>query len=720
MNTRNINYSLKNIPIPSSFNYLKCLVSKTEDFVKRLRWKAFWYEKKLEAQARNQNPENNENNEEEEEIFSNYGFKSPRTPPQNEHLKEFENDLFRMINELEFDYKPNHFLRQLKADVHEIKSSDKMTVPADKTPNLYEMETDQYRRLLRNNITTSYRKSQISNKTEIDREAKEIASSMNLADRIDCMAEKDAFITLKDHKDNFQNNQKCRLINPTKTEIGHISKSMLERIVKDVTMSSNSNQWRSTSEVIDWFKALPDKSSTRFIKFDICEYYQSISEQLLDNAIAYARLHTEISEDEIRTIKHARQSLLFSRGIEWVKKNTQNDLFDVTMGSFDGAELCELVGLYLLHKLEPIIGTPNTGLYRDDGLTAIRSQSARRLDRLRKDIIAVFHSEGLSITCESNLIITDFLDITLDLRSGKYSPFRKPGTKPLYVHSKSNHPPTVIKEIPKMIEKRLSDLSYDEQEFNKVKSTYEEALASSGHRSELQFQQPSQKKKNRHRSVIWFCPPYSESVKTPIGKMFLRLLRKHFPRDHRYARIMNKNTIKMSYSCMPNMQNIMKQQNEHLLAEKPEGDQQMCNCRNIENCPLNGLCLTPDLVYTADVNYEEEGESKQATYHGSTRDPFKNRWTEHKSSFRLEYKKNNTVLSKLIWKLKEKNIDYRIKWTIERRAQSYKCGSRRCNLCLAEKVIVARSSNPCMINKRSELLNKCRHRNKFLLSSINN
>ena len=95
-----------------------------------------------------------------------------------------------------------------------------------------------------------------------------------------------------------------------------------------------------------------------------------------------------------------------------------------------------------------------------------------------------------------------------------------------------------------MIEKRLSDLSYDEQEFNKVKSTDEEALASSGHRNDLQFQQPSQKKKNRHRSVIWFCPPYSESVKTPIGKMFLRLLRKHFPHDHRYARIMNKNTIK--------------------------------------------------------------------------------------------------------------------------------------------------------------------------------
>ena len=72
------------------------------------------------------------------------------------------------------------------------------------------------------------------------------------------------------------------------------------------------------------------------------------------------------------------------------QEELSHDLFDVTMDSFDGAELCELVGLYLLHKLEPLIGTQNTGLYRDDGLTAIRSQSARRLDRLRKDIIAAF------------------------------------------------------------------------------------------------------------------------------------------------------------------------------------------------------------------------------------------------------------------------------------------------------------------------------------------
>ena len=217
------------------------------------------------------------------------------------------------------------------------------------------METGQYRRLLQNNVTTTYKKSPMDLKSVVDLEAKAIASSLNLADRIDCIAKKDAFITLKDHKENFANNPKCRLINPTKTKTGHIRKSFLERIVADVTKSSNYNQWRNTSTVINWFKDIPEKQRHRFIKFDICDFYPSISEELVDKAIAFAILHTDVSEEEVRVAKHARQSLLFSGNVEWTKKNTSNDLFDVTMGSFDGAELCELVGLYLLDKLLPCL-----------------------------------------------------------------------------------------------------------------------------------------------------------------------------------------------------------------------------------------------------------------------------------------------------------------------------------------------------------------------------
>ena len=75
---------------------------------------------------------------------------------------------------------------------------------------------------------------------------------------------------------------------------------------------------------------------------------------------------------------------------------------------------------------------------------------------MRKDVISIFKNESLSVTTETNLIKTDFLDVTFNLLTGKYFPFKKINNKPLYINAKSNHPHTIIKELPKMINKRLS------------------------------------------------------------------------------------------------------------------------------------------------------------------------------------------------------------------------------------------------------------------------
>ena len=72
-------------------------------------------------------------------------------------------------------------------------------------------------------------------------------------------------------------------------------------------------------------------------------------------------------------------------------------IIDVTTGSFDGAEICELVGLYLLDKLSTLIGRKNVGLYRDNKLATINSSSGPVLDKMRKNIIALFKKERLSI-----------------------------------------------------------------------------------------------------------------------------------------------------------------------------------------------------------------------------------------------------------------------------------------------------------------------------------
>ena len=147
--------------------------------------------------------------------------------------------------------------------------------------------------------------------------------------------------------------------------------------------------------------------------------YPSISAELLEKSIHFARSIIEIEGNIIDIINHARKSLLFHDGNAWVKKEG-NPLFDVTMGSYDGAEVCELVGLYLLGKLAPLIGTKNVGLYRDDGLAVIHQANGPKLDRIRKDIIALFRFEGLSITIDTSLIETDFLDVSFNLEMDNF------------------------------------------------------------------------------------------------------------------------------------------------------------------------------------------------------------------------------------------------------------------------------------------------------------
>jgi hypothetical protein len=105
---------------------------------------------------------------------------------------------------------------------------------------------------------------------------------------------------------------------------------------------------------------------------------------------------------------HARKSLLFHSKEPWVKKNGQED-FDVTMGSFDGAEICELVGLFLLQEMRKIIDKDSIGLYRDDGLAVTRDMNGHEIDLIRKKLVQLFKKHGLSIQIKCNLKSVDFL-----------------------------------------------------------------------------------------------------------------------------------------------------------------------------------------------------------------------------------------------------------------------------------------------------------------------
>ena len=175
--------------------------------------------------------------------------------------------------------------------------------------------------------------------------------------------------------------------------------------------------------------------------FDIKDFYSSVKKKLLREAIRFAKLY--ISIKNIKTIIHARKSLLYYKDEPWVKKGERN--FDVSMG----AKVWELIGIFMLSILSKHINKNHTGLYRDDGLTILKNNSGPEAEKLKKKFQKLFKEKDLDIIVQWSLKITNYLDITLNLNDGSYRPYRKPNEETNYVHINSDHPPSIIKEIPR-------------------------------------------------------------------------------------------------------------------------------------------------------------------------------------------------------------------------------------------------------------------------------
>ena len=140
---------------------------------------------------------------------------------------------------------------------------------------------------------------------------------------------------------------------------------------------------------------------------------------------------------------HSRKTLLFWQDSTSVKKEGDED-FDIPMGCYDGAEICELVRIYIQNKLCKLMNKKDFGLYRDDGLGILRNTSGSEADRKRKNIIKIFKECGLSITCEVNKKIVHFLDVRFNLNDQTNEPYRKPDNEPVYI-KQSNHHQTALK-----------------------------------------------------------------------------------------------------------------------------------------------------------------------------------------------------------------------------------------------------------------------------------
>ena len=309
MHKFNIAYSTKNIPHPTNQDYTMRFIDKTEHLLKRMRWRAFYY----------LNPEKRKSTTKEA-----YGFKSQLPPPFIPQLKGFEDDMLRLIEGLKFRKPDSPMQRKLQEDVKRIKNEKNLIVPADKTGNYYSMPKEQYLKLMSDNVTSTYKKANKQDENMINRKAREITDTLQISDRVHILAPKDAYITLKDHKDNFHNRPQCRVINPTKSELGVIAKKELDRINTALLEATKVNQWNSTGKVTDWFKNLQIRKNTTFLTFDVINFYPSITSELLNNALSFAQQHTNISKLEMDIILQSKNTLLYHEDQPWQKANTES------------------------------------------------------------------------------------------------------------------------------------------------------------------------------------------------------------------------------------------------------------------------------------------------------------------------------------------------------------------------------------------------------------
>ena len=268
-----------------------------------------------------------------------------------------------------------------------------------------------------------------------------------------------------------------------------------------------------------------------------------------------------------------------------------------------------------------------------------------------------------------------------------------------------------------MLAKRLSILSCNHKEFAKATPEYEEAMRRSGHKSKLKYEMSARpnKRRSRKRKVIWFNPLYSEHVCTNTGREFRRLLTKNFPPTHRLHKIGN-NNVKLSYSCMPNMANLISKHIKTVLKRKANFSNTTppCNCRVKASCPLKGKCRENGIMYKATLTSDDSIKH----YFGSCEMEFEARFYNHSQSLKYQRKSNATELSKAFCLDKTNGKSSQITWEIVTQATPYQPGARACMLCLTDKWAILQACPATSLNKRTELMRKCRHTNKFKLNNF--
>ena len=165
-------------------------------------------------------------------------------------LIPFEEDLIDLVNNIKFRKVRNDCQTKLHEDSRKVRSSKKTLTFADKTSNMYRLEKEEYRRLLQNAVTATYKKSNKEIEKGIHCEGIKYTKEANILDKIEVNDTANCFLTLKDHKANFLNHPTTRLIHPAKNEIGRISRQILDQINSKLCEILKGNEWKNTASII--------------------------------------------------------------------------------------------------------------------------------------------------------------------------------------------------------------------------------------------------------------------------------------------------------------------------------------------------------------------------------------------------------------------------------------------------------------------------------------
>ena len=326
-----------------------------------------------------------------------HGFKTENSPPVIKELVRFEEELYKMARNIKFRKICNtEFQNMINQTIKIIKNSKEIIVPADKSPNLYKVPVSTYKKMRHSVVTKDYKACSQNEVSKVNLNTLHLIKTYepDLESRVEVFTHSEAFMTLKDHKMNFVSKMAVRLLNPAKPQLGKITKVKLQRINSEIRSIEKLNQLQSTNGAIKWFNGLKHKNQRHFLISDVLSFYPSITEKILKNSFSWARYLIRIPEADELLVFMARNSLLFVDSKPWVKK--ENPSFDVTMGSFDGAEVAEFVGLFLLNELTSIMSQADFALYRDDGICAIRG-TKRSVDDTQKKIEKTFNIIGLQV-----------------------------------------------------------------------------------------------------------------------------------------------------------------------------------------------------------------------------------------------------------------------------------------------------------------------------------